>query len=92
MTPYFSFSIKIFLQNHQSLKKKNVLIALLLYSFTLNDLPLSYLSPNDPFFARKLLPMAPWFDALVGASPSLLYESAPPLGLVVGLLFVEHNL
>ena len=31
-----------------------------------------------PFLARKLSLMTPWFDASVGASPSLLNVSAPP--------------
>ena len=37
--------------------------------------------PMTPFFARKLSPIAPWFDASVGAPPSFLYVSAPPPGV-----------
>ena len=52
--------------------------ARILCNFTPNDPPFSDLSPNDPFFTRKLSPIAPWFDASVGAPPSFLYVSAPP--------------
>ena len=78
MTPICRF----FYQNFPA-KSKSCWNYLDLVQFHTQWTPFSDLSPNEsnnPLFARKLSLMVPWFDASVGAPPSLLYVILPQEG------------
>ena len=87
MTPYFglynqnfpakSSIFKTFCKSQQKFE-----IAQILCNFIPNDSPLfvflgSVAQWPTFFFARNLSLIAPWYDASVGAPPSILYASAP---------------
>ena len=61
-------------------KKKSVLKLPGLCNFTPKWLPFFGSVTQWPLFCKKLSLMTPWFDALVGTSPSLLWVS-PPSGV-----------
>ena len=73
MTPFLFFLIKQICK----IKKKCVKITWILFNLHPMTPLLQTCHPMTPFLARKLSVMAPWFDASVGASSSLLYAGAP---------------
>ena len=77
MAPYFCFfrsKSSNFCKSQWKLDKIIIIIIIIIIIAQI----LCNFTPNEPFFARKLLLIAPRFDASVGAPLSLLYVSFPP--------------